>query len=101
MANVLSDHTPQLIQFPKSPRPKTKFQFYEMWSKHKDFYKIIDSGYPVSLESRPLQYLRIFQSQLRPLLCKLNKDNYAKPQRPTRQSKNRANSHLASTTARS
>ncbi|KAJ8443027.1 hypothetical protein Cgig2_030230 [Carnegiea gigantea] len=48
LANGLFDHTPLLIHFPSLPKPKGRFQFYDMWCKHKDFLKIIESILPTS-----------------------------------------------------
>jgi len=42
--NALSDHTPLLVQFPATPKPKHRFQFCDMWCGHPDFTKIIDSA---------------------------------------------------------
>jgi len=44
LANAFSDHDPQLLLFPTSTKPKTSFQYYDMLSKHKDLWPIINSG---------------------------------------------------------
>ncbi|KAJ8435302.1 hypothetical protein Cgig2_026394 [Carnegiea gigantea] len=64
LVNGLSDHSPMLIQFPPSIKPKKKFQFCEMWCKHPDFQKLADS-------------LKTVMSKLQTLLSRLHKDNYA------------------------
>ncbi|KAJ8419260.1 hypothetical protein Cgig2_016511 [Carnegiea gigantea] len=50
LPNRLSDHTPLLVKFPTSPRPQAKFQFCDMWCKHKDFAHIIASNLPIALK---------------------------------------------------
>ncbi|KAJ8429032.1 hypothetical protein Cgig2_000379 [Carnegiea gigantea] len=43
LSNGLSDHSPITIQFHDAPKPKASFQFYNMWSSHKDFHHIMTS----------------------------------------------------------
>jgi len=50
LPNGLSDHTSSLVKFPTSPRPQAKFQFYDMWCKHRDFAHIIASNLPAAEE---------------------------------------------------
>jgi len=50
-ANSLLDHTPLLIQFLQSPKPRTSFHYSDMWSKHRDFSSIISSALPNSAKS--------------------------------------------------
>ncbi|KAJ8419801.1 hypothetical protein Cgig2_012525 [Carnegiea gigantea] len=44
MATSLSDHTPILIRFPTTTKPRTQFQFCDMWCKHLDSQNIITSA---------------------------------------------------------
>ncbi|KAJ8424378.1 hypothetical protein Cgig2_033995 [Carnegiea gigantea] len=61
LSSGLSDHTPVLIQFPNSLRPKPQFQFCKMRIKHREFHNLLHK----------------FLSQLRPLLRHLNRHSYA------------------------
>ena len=45
-ANTLSDHTPLISQFHDSPKPKSQFQYCEMWSKHTNFFQLVESVIP-------------------------------------------------------
>ena len=45
-ANSLSDHTPLMVQFLPSPKPKTRFQYCDMWARHAEFHSIITSCLP-------------------------------------------------------
>ncbi|KAJ8425091.1 hypothetical protein Cgig2_008802 [Carnegiea gigantea] len=76
LTNELSDHTPMRIQFPTSPKPKVKFQFCEMWSKHPGLNKIVDSTIPLLL-ANPLNQLRTTMIKLKALLRKLHREKYA------------------------
>ncbi|KAJ8419347.1 LOW QUALITY PROTEIN: hypothetical protein Cgig2_025466 [Carnegiea gigantea] len=76
LTNGLSDHTHMSIQFPTSPKPKGKFQYCEMWSKHLDFNKMVDSTIPPLL-TNPLDQLRSTMNKLKALLGKLQRDTYA------------------------
>ncbi|KAJ8420587.1 hypothetical protein Cgig2_032285 [Carnegiea gigantea] len=67
LANVLSDHSPMLIQLPPSAKPKKKFLFCEMWCKHPDFTKLVDSVIPPNTNN-PLNQLRTAMNKLKPLL---------------------------------
>ncbi|KAJ8429047.1 hypothetical protein Cgig2_034076 [Carnegiea gigantea] len=63
----LSDHTPLLIQFLDSPRPRPQVQFYDMWLKHTEFQRIIAVATPPYTPYR-IQNLRSFTTQTRPQL---------------------------------
>ncbi|KAJ8424252.1 LOW QUALITY PROTEIN: hypothetical protein Cgig2_007178 [Carnegiea gigantea] len=76
MANGLSDHTPLLVQFPSSPKPSTKFQFCDMWAKHKEFPSLI-APLLSSHETHTLRSLYAFLARLRPLLKRLNKRHFS------------------------
>jgi len=78
LANGLSDHTPMLIQFPSTPRPKVTFQFYDMWYMHREFGLIVKSTIPSgsSHTSKMLQVNR-FLNHLKPLLSRLNKHYFS------------------------
>ncbi|KAJ8419711.1 LOW QUALITY PROTEIN: hypothetical protein Cgig2_028801 [Carnegiea gigantea] len=68
LPSSLSDHTPLLIQFSSSPRPLARFQFCDMWIKHKDFSHRLAS-IPSSHTTLPkMQHLKIYLDKLRPKL---------------------------------
>ena len=76
MAPGLSDHTPLKIQFHTTPRPKSKFQFCDMWSSHKDFPSVVASQLPNHQED-PTVTLCLFLKNLRPMLSKPHGANFA------------------------
>ena len=76
MANSLSDHTPILINFPPFTKPRTQFQFCNMWDKHPNFHNITKAILSRD-QGNPLSQLKKFHDNLRPCLCMLNKNNYA------------------------
>jgi len=76
MPNSLLDHTPIPLQFPSSPKPIAIFQYCEMWSKHPDFDNIITSQLHIKCNS-PMQALCRYVDLVRPLLRKLNRENYS------------------------
>ena len=45
-ANSLSDHSPLLVQFLPSPKPKLRFQYCDMWARHTDFHTMISANLP-------------------------------------------------------
>ncbi|KAJ8445791.1 hypothetical protein Cgig2_027872 [Carnegiea gigantea] len=76
MASGLSDHSPILISFPTTHKPKSRFQFCEMWSKHPEFHSIIQKAIP-PIHGPASKQLELFLSNLRPRLNQLNKNSYA------------------------
>ncbi|KAJ8430737.1 LOW QUALITY PROTEIN: hypothetical protein Cgig2_004630 [Carnegiea gigantea] len=75
MAPGLSDHTPLQIQFHSSPCPKSKFQYCDMWSSHKDFPNLVASQMTTH-KVDPIENLCLFLTNMRPMLSKLHKANY-------------------------
>ena len=73
----LSDHTPLLIQFSSPARPQARFQFCDMWNKHKEFCQIIASIPSPSASLPKLQQLKNYLDKLRPKLMKLNRHHFA------------------------
>ncbi|KAJ8432376.1 hypothetical protein Cgig2_021910 [Carnegiea gigantea] len=76
LPNGLSYHTALLVQFPTSPRPQVKFQFCDMWCKHRDFAHIIASNLPSAASPCKMLQVRRYLNQLRPLLSKLNRQHF-------------------------
>ena len=72
----LSDHTPILMQFIDTPRPKPSFQYCEMWSKHHAFPKIVERSLP-NLAIGSLADLYSYLDQVRVQLKGLNKIKFA------------------------
>ncbi|KAJ8432979.1 LOW QUALITY PROTEIN: hypothetical protein Cgig2_022623 [Carnegiea gigantea] len=62
MANSLSDHTPILLQFSSSPKLDSGFQYCDIWSKHKDFARIITAKRHVTCKS-PMDSLLLKSNQ--------------------------------------
>ncbi|KAJ8425482.1 hypothetical protein Cgig2_023898 [Carnegiea gigantea] len=76
LANGLSDHTPMLVQFLTLAKPRSIFQFCEIWCMHQNFNKIVDSVISLT-SSSPLSQLRSVMANLRSHLSELNRDNFA------------------------
>jgi len=76
MTNSLSDHTPIILQFPSSPKPSAVVQYYEMWSKHKEFAKIISSHKDITCNS-PSQSLCKFLFQIKHPLKRLHREHFS------------------------
>lgn len=74
--NSLSDHTPLLIQFPQSPKAKTKFQYCDMWAKHENFHRIITAALPSPSCTLNLIQLKRVLDQIRPHLLSLNRSSF-------------------------
>ncbi|KAJ8422266.1 hypothetical protein Cgig2_000654 [Carnegiea gigantea] len=77
LPSSLSDHTPLLIQFSSSPRPLVRFQFYDMWIKHKDFSHLLACIPSLHATLPKMQHLKIYLNKLRPMLMKLNRHHFA------------------------
>ncbi|KAJ8423616.1 hypothetical protein Cgig2_015705 [Carnegiea gigantea] len=74
--NSLSNHTPLLIQFPQSPKAKTKFQYCDMWANHENFHTIITVALPSPSSTLNLLHLKRFLDQIRPHLLSLNRSSF-------------------------
>ena len=72
-ANSLSDHTPLMVQFLPSPKPKTRFQFCDMWARHADFHSIITSCLPYPTSSHKWRELSRYLGQVKQGLQQLNR----------------------------
>jgi len=46
LASGFSNHTLMLVKFPLTVKPRSRFQFYEMWCRHQDFNRTVDSVFP-------------------------------------------------------
>ena len=76
LTNGLLYYSPMMLHFSSIAKPRSRFQFCEMWTKHPDFNRVVDLVLsPVS--SEPLNQLRTAQAHLRSLLSKLNKNHFA------------------------
>ena len=76
MASSLSDHSPILISFPTTHKPKSRFQFCDIWSKHPEFHSIIQQAIP-PIHGPASKQLELFLSNMRLRLTQLNKNSYA------------------------
>ena len=76
MTNSLSYHMPIVLHFPLSPKPRTTFQYCDMWSSHKDFASIIASTLHITGKS-PFQTLCQYLTSLQPLLRRLHRDYFS------------------------
>ena len=65
------------VKFPNTLKPKGRFQYCEMWSKHREFAKIVETAKPSSNKEKPMVQFRRFLTNMRPLLNKINKDKFA------------------------
>ncbi|KAJ8419257.1 hypothetical protein Cgig2_003298 [Carnegiea gigantea] len=76
LAMGLSDHTPLLLQFVRTPRPRPCFQYCEMWSKQPEFLKIVEAYLP-SQSNITLAGLYSYLDLIRPQLQRLNTHKFA------------------------
>ncbi|KAJ8434479.1 hypothetical protein Cgig2_012113 [Carnegiea gigantea] len=76
LPNGLSDHTPLMVKFPSSPKPRARFQFYDMWYKHRDFAHITASNLPPAAASSKMLQVRKYLDKIRPPLSKLNRQHF-------------------------
>ena len=76
LANSLSDHTPIILQFPSSPKARPNFQYCDMWSKHKDFERIITTP-KHSTNGSAMDSLCWYLNRIRAPLRRLNKDHFS------------------------
>ncbi|KAJ8427473.1 hypothetical protein Cgig2_021883 [Carnegiea gigantea] len=77
MANTLSDHTALVIDFPWCPKPKTIFQFCDMWAKDPSFLPLITSIKSKLPYTNPTTKLKGFLTDTKSALQKLNKKRFA------------------------
>jgi len=75
LAKGLFDHSPMLVHFRTSSKPRSRFQSYEMWCKPQNFTKIVNSAVSPIPNSPPRQ-LRAVLANLRVKFSKLNRDNF-------------------------
>jgi len=76
LSNSLSDHTAILLQFSSAPKPRSLFQYCDMWSKHKDFAYIIKAQGLITYSS-PMISLCQYLHHIRTLLSRLNKEHFS------------------------
>ena len=71
----ISDHTPMMVQFVPTPKPKTGFQYCNMWSSHPDFPCIIQGINETKADSMSELYklLDVIKAKLR----RLHKNKFA------------------------
>ncbi|KAJ8419300.1 hypothetical protein Cgig2_027982 [Carnegiea gigantea] len=77
LANSLSDHAPMVVKFLNSPKLKGRFQYCEMGSKRREFAKMVEIVKPSSNKGKPMEQFRRFLANMKPLLSKINKDEFA------------------------
>ena len=65
MANSLSDHTVLIIDSPDCPKPRSTFQFYDMWIRDSSFLPLVISKMPESSHLGRLQRLKLFLMDLK------------------------------------
>jgi len=69
----LSDHTPVLLHFPATVKPRTSFQFCDMWTSQPEFDRLVLEALP----RQPSAYGIIHVlNQLRPKLRALNRQKF-------------------------
>ncbi|KAJ8427232.1 hypothetical protein Cgig2_023069 [Carnegiea gigantea] len=78
LTNGLSDHVPMLIEYTNSSKPKSKFQFCDMWCQHTNYFIILKGVYSACNAPFTLTQLKHFLSKLRPHLQKLHRDHFRK-----------------------
>jgi len=75
-ANSLSDHTPLMIQFLPSPRPKPRFQYCDMWTRHNEFFTLISSCLPSHVGFLKWKHLKNFLDKVRTALQQLHRNSF-------------------------
>ena len=60
MVNSLSDHTALVIDTPDCPRPRSTFQFCDMWIRDFSFLPLVSSKMPESSHLGPFQRMKLF-----------------------------------------
>jgi len=77
MADTVSDHTTLVIDFPWCPKPKTIFQFCDMWVRDASFLPLITSIKSKLPNTDPITKMKWFLRDTKSALQKLNKNRYA------------------------
>ncbi|KAJ8427211.1 hypothetical protein Cgig2_015423 [Carnegiea gigantea] len=72
----ISDHSPLLLQFILTPKPRTGFQYCEMWSTQLEFFKIMSAMVP-SHPSMTLEKLYKLLDRIKPQLLRLKAHKFA------------------------
>jgi len=75
-ANGLSDHSPIIIQFLQTSKPRHAFQYCDMWSHHSTYQGLISQALAQVKGSNCFQQMQALLGALRPLLSKLNCDKF-------------------------
>ena len=75
-ANGLSDHSPIIIQFLQTSKPRHSFQYCDMWSHHSTYQGLISQALAQVKGSNYFQQMQALLAALRPLLNKLNRDKF-------------------------
>ncbi|KAJ8425485.1 hypothetical protein Cgig2_023901 [Carnegiea gigantea] len=75
-ANSLSDHTPLVVQFLPSPKPKPRFQYCDMWAKHPYFLSSISASLPSPGGSLKWKKLKHFLDDVRVALQHLHRSSF-------------------------
>ncbi|KAJ8420414.1 LOW QUALITY PROTEIN: hypothetical protein Cgig2_018065 [Carnegiea gigantea] len=73
----LFDHTPIILSFPPCPKPKSSFQFCEMWAKDQGFNDIVKQSLAQQTRGSNLKALQHILITLRQPLRQLNRSKFA------------------------
>lgn len=77
MANSLSDHTTLIIDTSGCPKPKSTFQFCDMWIRDSGFYPLVTARLQGTSYLGPYQKLKKFLRLTQEALQQLNRTQYA------------------------
>ena len=77
LPSSLSDHTPMIIESPKSPLPPRLFHFCDMWLKDPKFLPTVSSYLPQCSRLDPGPALQTFLSRVKTDLLKLHRTKFA------------------------
>ncbi|KAJ8420395.1 hypothetical protein Cgig2_013882 [Carnegiea gigantea] len=75
-ASGISDHSPILLQFLQTSKPKHMFQYCDMWATHYSFHHLISEALTCMHGPDPIQRLISFMDCIRPLLRRLSRNKY-------------------------
>ncbi|KAJ8421327.1 hypothetical protein Cgig2_012819 [Carnegiea gigantea] len=95
MANSLSDHTAMMLSFPWCPKPKSSFQFCDMWIRDPSFLPLMSSIAEHLHSHNPTTNLKQLLQQAKRVLQKLNKESYADLKAQLKLSENPGDTDLA------